>query len=390
MRTVSVFGSTGSVGVNVLEVIRKFSAGQHRVLSLVANTNYRLLAEQALEFNVQLVVIREEAYYKPLKELLSSKNIKVVCGDDGILEACALRSDVVVGAIVGIAGLMPVYNAIVAGSDVLLANKESLVCAGKLIKDLVKRKGTRLVPVDSEHNAIAQVFDSDQRSSINKVILTASGGPFRGFPKERLKKVSIDDALKHPTWSMGKKITIDSATMFNKGLEIIEAHHLFDVKVEDIEVIVHPQSIIHSMVEYKDGSVLAQLSKTDMKVPILNALYYPKRYDNDATMECLDFKQIKKLTFEEVDEGVFPSLCYAKDALRKGDAAQVLFNAANEALVECFLSGVIGFYDIFDITGSLLSRSALWGRELQDINSIISFDKECKDWVSEYVARKNE
>lgn len=389
MRTVSIFGSTGSVGVNSLEVIRKFSAGQHRILSLVANTNYKLLAEQALEFNVRLVVIRDKAYYKPLKELLSSKNIKVACGDDGVLEACALRSDIVVGAIVGIAGLMPVYNAILAGSDVLLANKESLVCAGRLIKSLVKRKGTRLVPVDSEHNAIAQVFDVNQRSSVNKIILTASGGPFRGFSKERLKNVSIDDALKHPTWSMGKKITIDSATMFNKGLEIIEAHYLFDVEVDDIDVIVHPQSVIHSMVEYKDGSVLAQLSKTDMRVPILNALYYPKRYDNDATMEYLDFKRVKELTFEEVDEDVFPSLGYAKDALRKGGAAQVLFNAANEALVESFLGGVIGFCDIFDIMGSLLSRRALWNKELQDIGSIIAFDKECKGLVSEYIAKKN-
>lgn len=388
MRTISVFGSTGSIGKSCLDVIRKTPKAHHKIVALVANTNYKLLAKQALEFNVSVVVIREEAYYKPLKDLLFSTNIKVACGDSGILEACSLKSDVVVGAIVGVAGLMPVYQAILHGSDVLLANKESLVCAGKIITDLIKKKGTRLIPVDSEHNAIFQIFDTAQKQSINKLILTASGGPFRGYSQARLRTVSVHEALKHPTWKMGKKTTIDSATMFNKGLEVIEAYYLFDVNVDAIEVIVHPQSIIHSMVEYKDGSILAQLSKTDMKVPILNALYYPSRYSDKKVMEYLDFSKINALTFEKVNEKIFPSLKYARDAIKKGSAAQVLFNAANEVLVDKFLKGHIGFYDIFDVVASLLSQRSLYRKELRDIKSIINFDLECRALVLDYISEK--
>jgi 1-deoxy-D-xylulose-5-phosphate reductoisomerase len=385
MRTISIFGSTGSIGESCLDVIRNLPRDQFHILSLVANTDYQKLAQQAIEFSVKLVVIRDERYYVQLKSLLANTAIKVVCGENGIIEACALKSDLVVGAIVGIAGLVPVYNAILEGSDILLANKESLVCAGGIMMNLAQEKNVKIIPVDSEHNAIAQVFDRDQKKAINKIILTASGGPFRGKSKEALRKAKLDDALKHPTWKMGKKITIDSATMFNKGLEVIEAYYLFGMDIDDIEVIVHPQSIIHSMVEYKDGSVLAQLSKPDMKIPILNSLYYPGRYSHDFVMNQMDFTKIGSLTFEQVNHDVFPSINYAKDALRKGRAAQVLFNAANEVLVECFLKNQIGFYSIFETIAYMLSRDLLCQKILKDINDVISFDKDCRDITYDYI-----
>ncbi|MBP9791893.1 MAG: 1-deoxy-D-xylulose-5-phosphate reductoisomerase [Rickettsiales bacterium] len=387
MRTISIFGSTGSIGDSCLDVIRNLPSDQFSVLSLVANTNYQKLAQQAIEFAVKLVVIREEKYYIKLKSLLANTNIKVVCGESGIIEACALKSDLVVGAIVGIAGLIPVYNAILAGSDILLANKESLVCAGGIIMNLAQEKNVKIIPVDSEHNAISQVFDGAQKKSINKIILTASGGPFRGKSKDELKEVKLDDALKHPTWKMGKKITIDSATMFNKGLEIIEAHYLFGMDIDDIEVIVHPQSIIHSMVEYKDGSVLAQLSKPDMKIPILNSLYYPRRYSSNFVMNKMDFTNLTNLTFEQVNHEAFPSINYAKDALRKGGVAQVMLNAANEVLVECFLERRIGFYSIFETIAYMLSQDLLCQEALKDIDGVISFDKYCRDITYDYIKK---
>lgn len=385
MRTVSIFGSTGSIGESCLDVIRNLPCDQFRILSLVANSNYQKLAKQAVEFSVRLVVIRDEKYYIQLKSLLANTSIKVACGESGIIEACALKSDLVVGAIVGVAGLVPVYHAILEGSDILLANKESLVCAGNIMMSLAKERNVKIIPVDSEHNAISQVFDKVQRNSINKIILTASGGPFRGKSKEELKKAKLDDALKHPTWKMGKKITIDSATMFNKGLEVIEAYYLFDMDIDDIEVIVHPQSIIHSMVEYKDGSVLAQLSKPDMKIPILNALYYPNRYSDNFVMNKMDFTKVGSLTFEQVNHDAFPSINYAKDALRKGGGAQVLFNAANEVLVECFLKNQIEFYSIFDTIAYMLSQELVYKKELKDIGEIMSFDKYCRNITHEYI-----
>lgn len=379
MRTLSVFGSTGSVGKSCLEVIRSLPESHFKILALVANDNYQELANQAVEFSVALVVIKNEQHYKALKELLSHTSIRVTCGEIGIQEACSLKSDLVVAAISGIAGLTSVYSAILEGSDILLANKESLVCAGNIVMSLARQKKVNIIPVDSEHNAIYQVFDKSQRESVNKIILTASGGPFRGKSKNELQNISVAEALNHPTWKMGKKITIDSATMFNKGLEVIEAYYLFDMKVEDIEVIIHPQSVIHSMVEYKDGSILAQLSQTDMKVPILNALYYPGRYQNQPIIERINFARIKALTFEQVDNEVFPAINYAREAVEKGGAAQVIFNSSNEVLVENFLENKIRFYDIFDIVAEMLSESSLYKQQLHTINDIMLFDKYCRE-----------
>ncbi len=389
MKTVAIFGSTGSIGKNVLEIIKKSPPNSFVISALVANTNYQLLATQSLEYKAKLAVIYDKQYYQDLKALLAHTNIQVLTGDEGIEAACKLKSDMVVGAMVGIAGLSPIYQAISAGSDILLANKESLVCAGTLMKNHAAHNKVRIIPVDSEHNAIFQVLEKHNHSAVDKIILTASGGPFRNFTtKAQLNQATLKDALKHPNWNMGAKITIDSATMCNKGLEIIEAHYLFDIPEKDIEVLVHPQSIIHSMVRYKDGSILAQLSPPDMQIPILHSLHYPTRYHSEIITPQLDFLSLKDgLTFAEPKHDLFPSLNYARSALEKGSAAQILFNAANEILVANFLEEKIKFTDIFEVIGELLEQAKLLQNEVKTIADVLALNEQYQQITREAIAK---
>ncbi len=353
-RSVTVLGSTGSVGTQTLELIEA-NRDQFNVVALTANQNVELLIKQALALHPQLVVIGDETKYKTLKDALSGKGIELAAGGQAVCQAAERPSDWVMAAIVGAAGLPPTLAAVKRGATVAFANKECLVCAGPLMMREVKESGAQLLPVDSEHNAIYQVFDDEGRDGIDRLILTASGGPFRNTSLEDMARVTPQEAVKHPVWSMGSKISIDSATMMNKGLEIIEAHFLFDMPEDKIGVIVHPQSVIHSMVEYKDGSVLAQLGSPDMRTPIAYALAYPKRMTTPAAR--LNLAQIGSLTFEEPDTTRFRSLILTREALKRGGTAPTVLNAANEIAVDAFLNGQIGFLDIAKIVEETLADS---------------------------------
>ncbi len=343
-KKIAILGSTGSIGTQTLEVIAAHPR-QFEVETLTAHNNVDLLVQQAIRFQPNAVVIGNEEKYSSLKEALASYPIKVFAGYDAIAQVAALPSvDMVVTAMVGFSGLMPTVRAIEAGKHIALANKETLVVAGELITELAMQHRVALLPVDSEHSAIFQCLQGEQYNLIEKIILTASGGPFRTKTPEELAKVTKDEALRHPSWNMGAKITIDSATLMNKGLEVIEARWLFDVPAEQIEVVVHPQSVIHSMVQFADGSVKAQMGVPDMKVPIQYALSYPYRFGSDFPR--LDFSNYPSLTFDKPDRQRFPSLDLAFQALRDGGNRPCVMNAANEAAVDAFLNGRIGFMDI--------------------------------------------
>ncbi len=343
MKNISILGSTGSIGTQTLDIVR--NNPELSVSALCAGSNIKLLEAQAREFRPKLCVIYDREKYKELKEALKDTGIMVASGMEGLIEAAVLKDvETVVAAIVGMIGIEPVIKAIEAGKDIALANKETLVTAGHIIMPLSKKKGIRILPVDSEHSAIFQCLNGEPRERIENILLTASGGPFRGRKKEELVNIKAEDALKHPNWSMGRKITIDSATMVNKGLEIMEAGWLFDVPVDKIRVIVHPQSIIHSAVEFSDGAVIAQLGTPDMRIPIQYALFYPDR--KPLSTKKLNLTEISKLTFEEPDPDNFPGLALAMDAALKGGSLPTVFNAANERAVSLFLDGRIGFLDI--------------------------------------------
>lgn len=349
MKKIAIMGSTGSIGTQTLDIVRKNK--DLKVCGMSAGRNIDLLEKQAREFCPSFVVIQREEDAADLRVRLADTGIKVASGMEGLLELAAMEeSEIFVTAIVGMIGIRPTLAAIKAGKDIALANKETLVTAGHLIMPLVKEKGIRLLPVDSEHSAIFQclkgaVRDENDRYPIYKIWLTASGGAFRGKKKEELIHVTAADALKHPNWSMGNKVTIDSATLVNKGLEVIEAKWLFNVPVDDINVIIQPKSIIHSMVEFNDGSVIAQIGAPDMRLPIQFALIDPVR--NDIQAERLDFYQLGQITFEKPDTDVFKGLPLAVSASKAGGTMPVVFNAANEAAVEEFLKGKIGFFDIY-------------------------------------------
>jgi len=350
-KTVTILGSTGSIGqssVNLLKLHRE----RFQVIALTAYNNPEKLAQQAKILGCKKAVIGNEALYKDLKAALSGSNIEVAAGEKAICEAAAIPSDIVVAAIVGAAGLLPTLTAISRGAVIALANKECLVCAGDMVMQQAKQHHATIIPVDSEHSAIFQVFDFAQVQAVEKITLTASGGPFRGLTKAQLQNVTREQALKHPNWSMGAKITIDSATMMNKGLEMIEAFHLFPVNADQIEVIIHPESIIHSMVSYKDGSVLAQMGTPDMSTPIAYALAYPQRMESLA--KKLDLVGIGKLQFYAPDEVLFPALALSKAALRTGGNAPLVMNAANEVAVAKFLAGEIAFQDIIKVVSGVL------------------------------------
>lgn len=345
MKGISLLGSTGSIGVNVLEVVRMYP-DRFNIVALAAGTNVELLAKQVLEFLPEVISVLDEQRAKSLSKLLPSNySDRIYHGVEGNkLVAAAEGAEITMSAIVGAAGLLPTLAAIEAGKDIGLANKETLVMAGKIVMDSVRENGVRLFPVDSEHSAIFQALEAGRKTDLQKIILTASGGPFRGKSQMELQEVTPAQALNHPNWSMGRKISVDSATLMNKGLEVIEAKWLFDVGTDAIEVVVHPQSIVHSLVEYKDGSVIAQLGIPDMRIPIAYALSYPERMD--LSLKPLHLSQCGHLDFVEPDYERFPALQLAFDAIGVGGTLPAVLNSANEVAVDAFLSGKIGFLQI--------------------------------------------
>ena len=346
MKKIAILGSTGSIGTQTLDVVRE--NGDIEVVSLAAGSNTELLEKQVREFHPKVVCVCQKERAVDLKERLKDKTVKIVTGMDGLIEAaCIPEAEIVVTAVVGMIGIRPTIAAIEAGKDIALANKETLVTAGHLIIPLAKEKGIRILPVDSEHSAIFQSLQGNAGNKIQKILLTASGGPFRGKKQEDLLNVKVEDALKHPNWSMGRKITIDSSTMINKGLEVIEAKWLFDVSVDEIQVVVQPQSVIHSMVEYEDGSVIAQLGTPDMKLPIQYALYYPER--RYLPGDRLDFWSLSHLDFEKPDLDTFYGLALAYEAGREGGSMPTVLNAANELAVSMFLDRQITYLEIVEI-----------------------------------------
>lgn len=341
MKEIVLLGSTGSIGTQVLDVARLHNI---KIKALSANSNVNLLADQAREYSPSFICIGDEDKYDELKRLIDDRRIKILCGKDGLCELASLACDMVVNAIVGTAGFLPTLTAIEAGNRIALANKESLVVGGEMIIAAARKKKIKIMPIDSEHSAIFQSLAGNEENRINKIILTASGGPFKGYTSEMLKRVTADQALKHPNWCMGPKITIDSATMMNKGLELIEAVWLFNVRADQVEIVVHPQSILHSAVEFDDGSVIGQLGVPDMRIPIQLALTYPKRYASCA--KPLSLTDISCLTFEKPDDRVFPCMDIARSALEKGGNMPCIMNRANETAVKMFLDGKIKFFEI--------------------------------------------
>ncbi|MCK9217763.1 MAG: 1-deoxy-D-xylulose-5-phosphate reductoisomerase [Firmicutes bacterium] len=350
MLKIAVLGSTGSIGKQTLDIVRN-NQNHFKISALTANSNIQLLCEQAKEFKPETIAIADISKYRQLKRTIDS-DIRVLSGVEGIIEAATQDStDLVLSAIVGIAGLEPTYNAIKKGKRIALANKETLVTAGSIIMTEAAKHNVQIIPVDSEHSAVFQCIQNDG-NNIDKIILTASGGPFRTKTYDEITKATVADALNHPNWCMGKKITIDSATLMNKGLEVIEAKWLFGVSSDKIEVCIHPQSIIHSMVEYVDGSIIAQLGIPDMRLPIQYALTYPHR--TKVTGTKLKLSEVKKLTFEKPDNKRFPCLKLAYDALQQGESACVVLNGANEIAVNSFLQRKIKFTDIYRLVYSVL------------------------------------
>lgn len=341
MKRLILLGSTGSIGRQTLDIV-KDNKDKFQVAGLSCNHNINLLREQIIEFQPYAVCIGNEEQARRLRQ--EFKDLVILSGDKGLREIVKVDADMVVNALVGICGLAPTYDAVMAGKDIALANKETLVAGGELITEAVKNKKVNLYPIDSEHSAIFQCLESRLGSDVDKIILTASGGPFRGFSLDELERVSLDEALNHPKWNMGKKITIDSATMMNKGLEVIEARWLFNVPASKIEVHVHPESVVHSAVEFSDGSVISQMGVPDMRIPISLALNYPKRLDLDV--ERLNLFEVGNLHFEKPDRNVFTCLDQAYKALEKGGVQTAALNGANEELVSMFLRGDIGYLDI--------------------------------------------
>lgn len=355
MRNIAILGSTGSIGTQTLDVVRE--QGDLKVSALAFGHNVELGEEQAREFRPELVSVWSPEDAKDLRERLSDLSIRVVCGMEGLIEVATISSaEILVTAIVGMLGIRPTIAAIEAGKDIALANKETLVTAGHIIMPLAKEKGVSILPVDSEHSAIFQSLNGEHGNKIDKILLTASGGPFRGKTKEEMTNMRVEDALKHPNWSMGRKITIDSATMVNKGLEVMEAKWLFDVDLDQIQVVVHPQSVIHSMVQYEDGAVIAQLGTPDMRLPIQYALYYPMR--RPMSGKKLDFYELGNLTFEAPDLKNFEGLAYALEAMRLGGNVPTIFNAANEKAVAKFLNRQIGFVQIPELIKASMDEVA--------------------------------
>ena len=378
VRHVSILGSTGSIGCNTIDLILR-DPDAYVVEALTANVNVEVLARQAKATNARLAVVADETCYSDLKNALSGTGIEAAAGESAVVDAAARPADWVMSGIVGATGLLPTLTAVRRGAVIALANKECLVCAGALMLAEIERCGATLLPVDSEHNAIFQVFDFGQREAVEKIILTASGGPFWGTPLETMARATPEEAVAHPNWDMGAKISVDSATMMNKGLELIEAYHLFDLPEEKIEVLIHTQSIIHSLVAYVDGSVLAQLGSPDMRIPIAYALGWPKRIE--AASPRLDLAEVGMLNFEYPDSSRFPSIDLARQALRDGGMAPTVLNAANEVAVAAFLSRKIGILDIARIVAETLARSP--NIPMVSLDDVISVDADARRLAAE-------
>lgn len=380
MKTMSILGSTGSVGRSTVDLVRAHR-GRFRVNALTAQRNVDLLAEQAVDLGSALAVIGDETLYPALKDKLSGTGIECAAGRDAIIAAAASPADWVMAAIVGMAGLEPILAAIGQCGCVAIANKEPLVAAGDIVMEAARARGTTLLPVDSEHNAIFQVFENDNRAGIERIVLTASGGPFRDWSRAQMESATPEQAVAHPNWSMGAKISVDSATMMNKALEVIEAACLFAMPPEKIDVLIHPQSIIHSMVEYADGSFLAQLGAPDMRTPIAHALGWPERIATSG--QRLDLSTLKKLEFSAPDPDRFPALGLAYDVLRAGRAACITFNAANEVAVEAFLNREIGFCAIVETVAAMLDR--MKKVEICGLEDILSLDHTVRAQTRTYI-----
>lgn len=383
MKVLSLLGSTGSIGTGVLDVVRRFP-GHYAIAGLAAGRNVELLSRQTLEFSPELLSVIDEEHADRLKALLpASYHGRIVWGTEGNIEVASLASAAMtVSAIVGAAGLLPTLAAIEAGKDIGLANKETLVMAGKLVMAAARRKGIQLLPVDSEHSAIFQALEAGRKEDVAKIILTASGGPFLATKEDELQRVTPDQALAHPNWSMGKKISIDSATLMNKGLEVIEARWLFDVPVDSIEVVVHPQSIVHSLVEFQDGSVVAQLGIPDMRIPIAYALSYPKRLP--LALKPLQLSQCGNLQFLEPDYGRFPALSLAFAALRQGGVMPAALNGANEVAVEAFLDGRLSFPGIVTTVTRVLEKVP--GGSEDSLEDILAADASARSEAERLIA----
>lgn len=376
MKKISILGSTGSIGTQTLDVVR--ANGDIEVLGISAGKNIKMLEEQAREFHPQLIAVWDENAAKDLAVRLQDMDVKIVSGMEGLLELARMpQTDILVTAVVGMIGIRPTMEGIKAGKDIALANKETLVTAGHLIIPMAKEYGVQILPVDSEHSAIFQALHGEKREQVEKLLITASGGPFRGRKREELRNVTLADTLKHPNWVMGQKITVDSATLVNKGLEVMEAKWLFDVDLDHIQVVVQPKSIIHSMVEFKDGAVMAQLGTPDMRLPIQYALYYPERRYLDG--DRLDFHKLKEITFEDPDMETFLGLPMAMDAARKGGSMPTVFNAANELAVKKFLQEKIGFLDIYEIIGQSMERHKVI--ENPSLEEILAVEDETYKWI---------
>lgn len=376
MKNIAILGSTGSIGTQTLDVVRKNN--DLRVVAVSAGRSVEKLEEQIREFHPLLAAVWDEKAAEDLKIRIADTTTKVVSGMDGLLELASMpESDILVTAIVGMIGIRPTMEGIRAGKDIALANKETLVTAGHLIMPMAKEYGVSILPVDSEHSAIFQAIHGEEKKEIHKLLITASGGPFRGRTTEELKKVTVSDTLKHPNWVMGQKITVDSATLVNKGLEVMEAKWLFDVDLDHIQVVVQPQSIIHSMVEFKDGAIMAQLGTPDMRLPIQYALYYPHRRFLDG--DRLDFTKLREITFEIPDMETFRGLPMAIKASREGGSMPTVFNAANELAVKKFLEEKIGFLDIYEIIAQSMDRHKKIAHP--DLDEIHSVEQDTYQWI---------
>lgn len=376
MKNIAILGSTGSIGTQTLKVVENNQ--DIRVTALAAGSNIRILEEQIRKFRPSLVCVWDEEKALELKASIRDLEVEVTSGMDGLIAvATEPQADIVVTAVVGMIGIRPTIAAMNAGKDIALANKETLVTAGHIIMPLAKEKNVRILPVDSEHSAIFQSLNGEDKRSIHKILLTASGGPFRGWSMEKLADVQLEDALKHPNWSMGRKITIDSSTMVNKGLEVMEARWLFGVDMDQVEVVVQPQSVIHSMVEFEDGAVIAQLGTPDMKLPIQYALYYPER--RFLPGDRLDFAKLGKLTFEAPDMEVFKGLRLAYEAGRIGGSLPTVYNAANEYAVGKFLNREISYLTIIDMIEGAMEHHRVV--EQPDVDAILAAERETYEYI---------
>ena len=376
MRKISILGSTGSIGTQTLEVVENL--GDIRVAAITGNKNIALLEKQARKFHPELIAVMDAENAKALQSRLSDTKIRIVSGMDGLVEAATYEDvDTVVTSVVGNVGLQPTFAAIRAGKNIALANKETLVTAGHLIMPMAEENHVSILPVDSEHSAIFQSLNGETGNKIHKILLTASGGPFRGWTREQMKGVQVEDALKHPNWTMGRKITIDSSTMVNKGLEVMEARWLFGVEMDQVQVVVQPQSVIHSMVEYEDGAVIAQLGTPDMKLPIQYALYYPER--RFLAGDRLDFAKLAQITFEAPDFENFHGLSLAYKAGRRGGTLPTVFNAANERAVQKFLDREIGYLTITDMIEAAMEHHTV--KENPTVEEILAAEQETYDFI---------